>query len=183
MSDALDESDEALMQRYQQGDEDAFRCLFARYAGPIYRYFLHRTGRADLALDCAQATWLKLHRARQSYRRDERLRPWLYAIAANLRIDALRSQGRSREALTADGVLPELPVEGPDAEGRERAVRRALLHLPDEVRTIIILHRWHDLGFAEIAAMLGQSEGAVKVRAHRAYLQLRTLLLAEGVSS
>ncbi len=183
MSHAGDESDEELMQRYQEGEEAAFVSLFARYAGPIYRYFLHRTGHPDLALDCAQATWLKLHRARLSYRRNERVRPWLYAIAANLRVDALRAQLRSRETLTADGVLPEQPAPEPDSDVRDRAVRRVLLQLPDEVRTVVILHRWHDLGFAEIAAMLGQSESAVKVRAHRAYLQLRELLLAEGISS
>lgn len=180
--DVPDDSDEHLMLRYQQGDEAAFRLIFARYGAAIYRYFFHRTGRDDVASDCAQTTWLNLHRARASYRPGERLRPWLYAIAANLRIDQVRSRLRSREQLTADGDLPEWPTQSgvTSTADRDGAVRRALLSLPDDARHIIILHRWHDLGFAEIAAILGQGESAVKVRAHRAYLQLRKLLTDGG---
>lgn len=181
-ADVPDDSDESLMLRYQQGDEAAFRQLFARYGAAIYRYFFHRTGRDDVASDCAQSTWLNLHRARASYRPGERLRPWLYAIAANLRIDQVRSRLRSREQLTADGALPDWPTPSSmtATADRDGAVRRALLSLPDDARHVIILHRWHDLGFAEIAAILGQGESAVKVRAHRVYLQLRKLLTDGG---
>lgn len=169
------------MRRYQLGDEGAFRSLFARYGSPIYRYFLHRTGQADLARDCAQTMWLKLHRSRGTYRPPQPVRPWLYTIAANLRIDGVRSRMRSRETLTHDGSLPE-PAQAPDPstaqDDRDEAVRRALMTLPEDARNVIVLHRYHDLGFAEIATLLGQSESAVKVRAHRAYLQLRKTLLA-----
>ena len=58
------------------------------------------------------------------------------------------------------------------------AVRQALLALPDIYRDVILLHRWHDLGFAEIAEILGLTESTVKVRAYRGYLQLRKTLLA-----
>lgn len=169
------------MRRYQLGDEVAFRCLFARYGSPIYRYFLHRTGHADLARDCAQTMWLKLHKSRATYRSPQAVRPWLYAIAANLRIDEARARLRSRETLTRDGSLPEpslLPAQARPEDDRDEAVRRALMTLPDDARNVIVLHRFHDLGFAEIATLLGQSESAVKVRAHRAYLQLRKTLLS-----
>ena len=164
------------MRRYQGGDHEAFRLLFARFGGPIYRYFLHRTGEAALAKDCAQKTWLNVHKARASFNPGKRMRPWLYTIAVNLRADEARSRTRSHELLTADGTLPE-PVSAHQSEWFA-AVRQALLALPDIYRDVILLHRWHDLGFAEIAEILGLTESTVKVRAYRGYLQLRKTLLA-----
>src|SRR6185503_13238082 len=97
----------------------------------------------------------------------ERFAPWLYSIANNARRDEGRKSGRDLASLTADGELPEPPVtpiaDGPD---RER-VQAALCALSPAYREVIVLHRWHDLGFGEIAAIVGASEGAVKLRAHR----------------
>ena len=61
-------------------------------------------------------------------------------------------------------------------------MQAALRALPHEYREVIVLHRWHELGFAEIASILGTTQGAVKARAHRGYLQLRERLERAGVS-
>ena len=87
-----------------------------------------------------------------------------------------------KEPPGADAGVKEPP--GADAGVKERAesVQAALRLLPAAYREVIVLHRWHELSFPEIAEILGTTEGAVKVRAHRGYLKLRELLQEEGVA-
>jgi RNA polymerase sigma-70 factor (ECF subfamily) len=175
-------SDEDLMQRYASGDKQAFVTLFSRYTGRIFGFLFHSTGDRALAEDLAQQTWLRLHHGRATYRPGARFAPWIYTIAANLRRDHARSTGAER--LTEDGLLPEPQANGSaqlsSETDRAVAIQKALQSLPEGHREVIVLHCWHDLGFAEIAEILGTSEGAVKVRAHRSYLQLRELLTQTG---
>lgn len=162
------------MQRYLDGDMQAFRALFARHTPRVYGFLLHRTGEAALAEDLTQQTWLRVHAARATFRAGARFRPWLYTIAANLRRDQLRAHPPE----DLPGTLPEPPQEEDPDEARARRdlLRRALLALPEPYRDVIVLHRYHDLGFAEIAEIVGATEGAVKLRAHRGYLMLREQL-------
>jgi RNA polymerase sigma-70 factor (ECF subfamily) len=164
------------MGSYLEGDMQAFRALFARHTPSIYGFLLHRTGDRALAEDLTQQTWLRVHAARHTFQRGARLRPWLYTIAANLRRDEYR--GRPREEMTRDGTLPEPPVQRDPAEAGEQRdlLHRALAALPELYRDVIVLHRFHDMGFAQIAQVLGATEGAVKLRAHRGYLLLRERL-------
>lgn len=170
------------MLRYQRGEEQAFNVLFARYASRIYRFLLHAVGDRAEAEDLTQHSWLHVIRARDTFRPDHRFRPWLYRIATNLYIDAARARARRGEVLTSDGTLPEGAGHDPQRPERHEAVRRALLQLPEGTREVIILHRWHDLSFAEIGEATGISESAAKVRAHRGYLELRGILMAGGAS-
>lgn len=164
------------MRRYQAGDNAAFQALFARHAGKLYGYFAHRSGSRAQAEDLSQKTWLRVHHARARYQPELRFLPWLYTIAANLGRSE-RARDGAREHLTADGTLPEeATLVEPGLDERQRAVRKALAALPESQREVILLHRYQGLGFAEIAAALSISEGAVKLRAHRGYLQLRALL-------
>lgn len=171
--------DQTLMLRYQQGDERAFDVLYRRHARRVHGLLLRMTGDRARADDLLQVTWLHVHRARGSFRSGERFTPWLYTIANNARRDEARRSGRDRSMLTAEGELPELPIaqvaDGPDAE----RVQAALAALPPAYREVIVLHRWHELGFGEIAQVVGATEGAVKLRAHRGYLALREMLKGE----
>ncbi len=166
--------DESLMESYARGDQASFQRLFERHAGKVYGFLYRHVGNRAEAEDLLQQTWLKVHRARASYRAGEPFAPWLYTIANNARRDAARRRARAREELTGDGAAPEPRAGGDDAAGER--VRAALAELPEQFREVIILHRWHDLAFAEIATILGDSEGAVKVRAHRGYVMLRDIL-------
>jgi RNA polymerase sigma factor (sigma-70 family) len=178
-----EEDDETLMRRYCEGDEQAFRALFARHGGHVYGYLHHCTVSRALAEDLSQQTWLHVHRGRRSFEPGARFLPWLYAIATNLRRDRARRDRRRPEDLTADGAPPLACTEAlsPAAQERAAAVRAALAEIPEDHREVIVLHRWHDLSFAEIAAVLGTTEGAVKLRAHRGYVKLRALLAERGL--
>jgi RNA polymerase sigma-70 factor (ECF subfamily) len=106
----------------------------------------------------------------------------VFTIAARVRVDWLRRNGRRSEEEELDGDV----LEDPSPTGQpmalalenERAerVRRALDRLPEPQRAVVHLHRFEGLGFAEIGAALGITEGAAKLRAFRAYAQLRALL-------
>ncbi len=172
--------EEALMEAYVAGDAGAFRRLFRSLAPSIHAFFARSVGRGAAAEDLMQTAFLKIHAARRSWRRGERLRPWAFTIAARVRVDWLRRQGRSEREIAGDD-LPEAEAEdGPGdaavAEERAERVRAAIGRLSEPQRVVVHLHRFEGLSFAEIGAALGISEGAAKLRAFRAYAQLRELL-------
>jgi RNA polymerase sigma factor (sigma-70 family) len=174
-------SEEALMQAYAEGDVRAFQRLFESLAPALHAFFVRSLRDATVADDLTQTTFLKLHGARRLWRRGERLRPWLFAIAAHVRTDWLRRQGRvAAEALDDEQLAASHPSSDPgeelaECERRER-VRAALDALTEPQRTVVHLHRFEGLGFAEIGKILGISEGAAKLRAFRAYGELRKRL-------
>jgi RNA polymerase sigma-70 factor, ECF subfamily len=165
------------MTRFCQGDTRAFEVLFQRYARSIHGYLSRLTGSPAAAEDLSQQTFLSLVRARGRYQPGARFKPWLYTIATNAARDWQRR--KRPEDLTDEGELPlGVASEAPllrDA-GLEHAVHRALAQLPEGQRIPILMHRFEGLGFAEIAEVLGLTESAVKVRAHRGYARLRELL-------
>ncbi len=184
-------TEEVLMLRYQEGDRRAFDALFARLAPLVHGFFQRTFGDASVADDLLQTTFLNLHRARQRYRPDQKLRPWLFAIAANVRMDELRRRHRLPIAASAeeiDRALERESLERPVAEPLEEAersvrVRAVLAELPDSQRQVIEMNRFDGLSFGEIARALDISEGACKLRAFRGYETLRSKLAALSPSS
>jgi RNA polymerase sigma-70 factor (ECF subfamily) len=172
--------EEALMEAYVAGDAEAFERLFRSLGPSIHAFFVRSVGRGAVAEDLLQTTFLKLHGARATWRRGERLRPWVFTIAARVRLDWLRTQGRTEGELEGDVLAdPERrddPGDAVLAHERAERVRSALDALPEPQRVVVHLHRFEGLSFAEIGAALGISEGAAKLRAFRAYGQLRALL-------
>jgi RNA polymerase sigma-70 factor (ECF subfamily) len=173
------EDEEALMAAYVAGDARAFERLFRALAPSIRAFFAHSVGGGAVADDLAQTTFLKMHGARATFRAGERLRPWVFTIAARVRADWLRAHGRGDAELDDDAPDPE-PRHDPGRAvlARERAdrVREALGRLPEAQRAVVHLHRYEELSFAEIGRALGISEGAARIRAFRAYDRLRALL-------
>lgn len=168
------------MQSYQQGDAQAFDALFHRHSLRLFRYFCQSTGDRSLAEDLTQQTWLRVHHNKQLFDITAHFRPWLYTIAANLRRDSFRQFQRGLADLSTDGDLPEFASHQAVQEDLPIAVRRALSQLPENYREVIVLHRFSELEFAEIATVLDTTPGAVKLRAFRAYILLRQLLAEWG---
>lgn len=176
------------MRSYVAGDARAFDTLFHRYASRLHAFFARSFRSGAVANDLVQTTFLKVHAARESFDASLPVRPWLFGIAARVRVDELRR--RYREAARAsDGDLADLVL--PTEEGAERwpeaneeaeRVRAAIDALPDGQRTVILLHRFEGLTFGEIAEALSAAEGtkltevAVRVRAFRAAAALREAL-------
>jgi RNA polymerase sigma-70 factor (ECF subfamily) len=172
-------TDEELMAAYVAGDAAAFRVLFDRYAGVLFRMVRRRLNSDSDARDVVQQTLLQMHRARLDFRADSRLRPWLFTIAMNLVREQYRRQGRRREQALEPELLPSrAPDDGSGIEHSERAerIRAALATLPDQQREVIELHWFEDSPYEEIAHIVGASVAAVRVRAHRGYERLRKIL-------
>jgi RNA polymerase sigma factor (sigma-70 family) len=170
-------TDEALMRRYVvDGDRAAFQELFRRYADRLIGMF-RRSGCSEaVAQDMLQQTFLHVHRARNDFHLDSKLRPWLFTIATNVKREHYRRLQRKPESSFDPERHPE-PATAPAASSAsDRLVRRALSDLPDAQREVILLHWYEELGFNEIAQIVGASVSAVKVRAHRGYERLREAL-------
>lgn len=168
------------MAGYMAGERRAFETLFARFAPRLHRFFLRSFGNTSVADDMLQTTFLRLHQGRRTYRDGAPVRPWLFTIAARVRSDELRRRHRlppeaDESALDRAEALAEAsrdPRAGDPTETGDR-VRRALEKLPEAQRIVVHLHRFEGMTFAEIASVLGNTEGAVRVRAFRAYAKLR----------
>jgi RNA polymerase sigma-70 factor (ECF subfamily) len=175
-------NDEGLMATYQRtGNHAVFRELFKRL-GPLVLRLMRTSGLTDEdARDLVQQTFLQLHLARADYRPGAPLRPWLLTIAYNLKRDLIRKRGRRPEAPLDRAELRDAPGQHAGlAQKREaRRLREALLRLPDDQRTVIVLHWFAEIPYGEVAQILGISQGAAKVRAHRGYRRLRGLLEGE----
>src|SRR2546421_7800383 len=172
-------TDEELMSAYVAGDARAFEKLFAGLGPRVHAFFRRWFRDEGVADDLLQVTFMKGHRARVQYRPDLKLGPWLFAVAARVRVDELRRRFRLPEDADEDVIAradarpqPDPPL---DTDVKD-AVRAALDALPESQRTVIHLHRYEGMTFAEIAAVLCSTQGAVKLRAFRGYETLRQRL-------
>lgn len=177
---------EALMEAYQRGERAAFESLFARLAPKVHVLLLRLSRSRDLADELTQVTFLKLHRARETYAPGSRVLPWVMAIARNVFIDAYRKSRvlRRHEVLTTEGVLPEPPRANRDepaglavlTDEEQQRVQETIDQLPAIQREALVLLKVEGLSLKEVSAITGASVGAVKVRAFRAYEALRGAL-------
>jgi RNA polymerase sigma-70 factor (ECF subfamily) len=171
-------SDEELMAAYVAGDEQAFVELFRRYTPWLLRLLVRGLRRREEAEDLLQQTFLHLHRARADFRSGHRLRPWVAAIALNVKREYLRRLQRRGEAQLEESEQrePVATTGDPERAAEAAAVRRAMRQLPEAQQEVLELHWFAGLHFSEIADIVGAKQSAVKVRAHRAYQHLRRLL-------
>ena len=171
-----DETDEALLLAHIAGDAQAFRELFSRYARRMFAIMTrHGLSEAD-AQDIVQRTFLQVHQARRDFKPELSFRPWLWTIAYNLMRGSHRgaTRARARELRLAGATAPgEL---APLSHEEQQSVRLAIARLSLQQQEVVLLHWYEGLSFSEIARVVRASESAVKVRAHRAYQQLRELL-------
>jgi len=165
--------DPALVEQARRGDDAAFGVLFQRTADDVGRYIAAILRDRDRAEDALADTYLAAWRQLPKLREPDRFEAWLFRIAHNRAIDALRAPQAE--------PLPEtdLPVADVGPEGavlqRERIdhLRVALLRLPSDQREIITLRYLRGASHAEIAKQIGKSEGASRVALHRAVESLR----------
>jgi RNA polymerase sigma factor (sigma-70 family) len=168
-------SDSRLARRAVKGDERALAAIFERYHQDLYRYCTAILGNPTDAQDALQNTMVKVLRALPGEERQVELKPWLYRIAHNEAIELIR---RRRPA---EQLGPELPARGgslaEEAEARERLRRLMsdLEELPERQRGALVMRELAGLGFAEIAASLGTSEGVARQTLYEARLSLRQM--------
>ena len=166
---------ESLMSDYCAGSDEAFRELHRRLAPKLYSYLLRLSRDPALTEDVVQATFAKLHRARASYLPEAKVLPWAMVIARRTFLDECRGLAARREVLATDGSLPERKSDEPSAE-HVTDMRRALDRLPDQYRSAIQLTKLVGFSGEEAAGLLSTTQSAIKLRVHRGYAMLRSIL-------
>jgi RNA polymerase sigma-70 factor (ECF subfamily) len=170
------------------GDRTAFARLVELFQRPVFSLCYRMLGNPSDAEDAAQEAFLKAYRALAAYDPGRPFSTWLLAIAAHDCIDRIRRRRLQEVSLDAMPRWRWKPAEVDDpedvvVESDEAAhMARLLAQLPEDYRLVVVLRYWHDLGYAEIAEILGDTESAVKSRLHRARRQLAVALAAEAHS-
>jgi len=175
--------EDAAMDRYANGDDDAFGEIYEAVAPRILTYLRRQTSDQAHAEDVLQQTLLQIHRARASFVPGARLMPWAFAIARRLLVDSARKKKR-QVPLARDEEVEASPPSSRSAladevlHARELAevIERELARMPETQRVAFELIRQDGLSVAEAAEVLGTTTTAVKLRAHRAYDALRAAL-------
>jgi len=182
------DEDVRLMLAFCAGDGAAFEALFRRWAGPLLRYLERMLGEVGAAEELVQESFLRVHRARATYKPDARFSSWLYRIGTNLALNELRRPGRRapHQSVGDDDALPAASEAASDVVVDARreigALDRALRALPERQRAALWLVAIEGLSYAEVAASLDVSEQAVKALVHRARASLAGLRAMEESS-
>jgi RNA polymerase sigma-70 factor (ECF subfamily) len=167
---------ESLMSGYQQADEEAARALIERVSPLLLRYFWAHASHRRFADDLLQDTWMRVHKARHTYRRGEPVLPWIFAIARYVCLDNYRKARRVEIRETQVDVLPETAASSSNVLRDVPDMDAILAELPASQREVIVMLKVSGMTIEEVARATSSSAGSVKQKAHRAYRKLRNLL-------
>ena len=167
-------SDEELMSQVRGGAGEMLGTLFDRYHAKLFSYFVRLTGDRALAEDLVQDVFYRILKRRHTYRPGSPFRPWMYQIARNARNDNFRR--RTEVELDEQMAEPVMPKDDLADREQNRLLHRALMKLPEDKREVLLLSRFQDMKYSEIAELLGCEVGTIKTRVFRAMQELRQLL-------
>jgi RNA polymerase sigma-70 factor (ECF subfamily) len=185
---ALD--DAQVMLRVRDGDDDAFNYLVGRYRRAMIGFMYRMVHNAAIAEELSQEVFLRVYRSRTSYSADAKFATWLYRIATNLAANHARDNKQERPEVKASldesdeetGLSIDLADGRPSIEEeilrreRLRAIRRHVEALPERQRMAVMMHKYQELDYRQIAEVLHLSESATKSLLFRAYETLRESL-------
>src|SRR5882762_9157049 len=183
-------TDAEVMLRVKAGDESAFEYLVQKYRRAMVGFMFRMSHNAAAAEDLAQEVFLRVYRSRAGYEASAKFTTWLYRIATNLAVNHARDTRHERPEVTVSldetneesGATLELPDSGLTAEQvlgrRERmlAIRSKVEALPEQQKLAVIMHKYQQMDYKQIAEVLKKSESATKSLLFRAYETLREQL-------
>jgi RNA polymerase sigma-70 factor (ECF subfamily) len=186
-------SDVQLMLDVKAGDEQSFSLLLHRYRTPLVNFLYRMVRNREQAEDLAQEVFLRVYRARADYVPSAKFTTWLFRIATNLALNSVRDHRYQRMEISIDAPVTVDAEDGderqldvadnrPDIEQhlveetRRKMIRHAIDKLPEKQRAAVLLHKYQELDYNEIAKILSCSESALKSLLFRAYETLRVEL-------
>jgi RNA polymerase sigma-70 factor, ECF subfamily len=181
-------SDVQLMLDVKAGDDRSFELLLRKYRTPLVNFLYRMIRDTATAEDLAQEVFLRVYRARKQYSPSAKFTTWLFRIATNLALNSVRDNRHRQLETSIDAPAndDEAPRELPARERRidehmvERdrvvIIRRAIAALPEKQRVAVLLHKYEEMDYGEIAKILECSESALKSLLFRAYETLRVQL-------
>jgi RNA polymerase sigma-70 factor (ECF subfamily) len=183
-------SDAEIMLRAKAGDQSAFEYLVQKYRRPMVSFMYRMARNAAAAEDLAQEVFLRVYRSRESYEATAKFTTWLYRIATNLAVNHARDTRHERPEVQVSldepdeetGTTLELPDGNLTAEQamvrreRMKAIRSKVEALPEQQKLAVIMHKYQQMDYKQIAEVLKKSESATKSLLFRAYETLREQL-------
>jgi RNA polymerase sigma-70 factor (ECF subfamily) len=185
-------TDVQLMLDVKAGDEASFELLLHRYRTPLVNFLYRMVRNREQAEDLAQEVFLRVYRAREDYVPSAKFTTWLFRIATNLALNSVRDTRYRKLEVSIDAPIGEtedgdertldIPEKHPNIEqhlvedARRKMIRHAIDKLPEKQRAAVLLHKYQELDYAEIAKILACSESALKSLLFRAYESLRVEL-------
>jgi RNA polymerase sigma-70 factor (ECF subfamily) len=185
---AMTRSDVQLMLDVKAGDDASFNLLLQKYRTPLINFLFRMVRDSATAEDLAQEVFLRVYRARKQYSPSAKFTTWLFRIATNLALNSVRDNRHRQMDVSIDASVEddEAPLQLPAREmridehmiERDRAefIRQAISSLPEKQRAAVLLHKYEEMDYAEIAKILECSESALKSLLFRAYETLRVQL-------
>jgi RNA polymerase sigma-70 factor (ECF subfamily) len=181
------ERDAELMLRVRDGDSASFALLLEKHRGPVIHFIVRMVTNQAVAEELAQEVFLRVYRSRGSYEPSAKFTTWLFRIATHLALNWIRDgkNEKGQESLDADvqdGISRQVADRQISIEQqmirdvRLREVRRAIESLPEKQRAAVLMHKYEEMEYSQIAKVLACSESAVKSLLFRAYETLRSRL-------
>jgi RNA polymerase sigma-70 factor, ECF subfamily len=183
-------SDVQLMLDVKAGDDASFDLLLQKYRTPLVNFLYRMVRDTATAEDLAQEVFLRVYRARKQYSPSAKFTTWLFRIATNLALNSVRDNRHRQKDVSIDAAsspdedatpmqlpAPEMRIDEHMIE-RDRAdyIRKVISQLPEKQRVAVLLHKYEEMDYAEIARILECSESALKSLLFRAYETLRVQL-------
>ena len=173
-------TDNALMLKVKSGDVDKLGLLYERYNKILFGFFYRLTSNSATSEDLVQNVFMRILRYRDKFRNEGKFSTWMFSIAHNISADHFKKT--KRRGYTED--IDELEVRD-DCDLDEKIIKdeeknilnKALDQLSKEYKEVIVLSRFHDLKYKEIAEILNTTESNVKIRVFRAIKELKSILI------
>lgn len=176
--DAEKEQLQELMEGYQRADSAATTELVHRVSPMLLRFLSGPLQTRSQADDMLQECWLRVHRARASYRPGSPVLPWVFAIARHTRIDAYRRRSRiERREFASDDLEATAHASVPAPDAAEGDIWRLVDQLPQSQQDVVRMLKITGMSLEEVAGATGTTVGSVKQKAHRAYRKLREMIM------
>ena len=184
---AILDLDAHLMLRVKEGDAGSFEVLLEKHRRPLIHFLYRMVQDAAVAEELAQEVFLRVYRSRGSYEATAKFTTWLFRIATRMALNWLRDSKKERgqarlDEMVLQGPGPKVTDRAPTAEAalvraaRLQEIRGAIAALPAKQRAAVLMHKYQEMDYAQIAGVLGLTESAVKSLLFRAYEALRSRL-------
>ena len=181
------ERDAELMLRVRDGDDASFTILLEKHRGPVIHFLYRMVQNQAVAEELGQEAFLRVYRSRGSYEPTAKFTTWLFRIANHLALNWIRDRKNERgqeslDEVAADGQVRQVADREPTTEqqlirqAHQAEVRRAIQSLPEKQRSAVVMHKYEEMEYSQIAGVLECSESAVKSLLFRAYETLRSRL-------
>src|SRR3984957_3835807 len=179
--------DAQLMLRVRDGDDESFRLLLEKHRMPVVHFVYRMVQDRAISEELAQEVFLRVYRSRATYEPTAKFTTWLFRIATHLALNSLRDGKNERKQESLDDMVDDQPVRQvsdnrPTVEqamlyqARLGEVKEAIQTLPEKQRAAVLMHKYEEMEYSQIARALNCSESAVKSLLFRAYETLRARL-------